>query len=91
MKIYNHIEKPVINMVKQLVLKRDDVCHCEKCQLDIAAIALNNLTPKYVVSEKGELYTKVDEMDVQFSANLIREITKAIDVVAQRPQHKTNE
>lgn len=88
MKIHNYIEEAVIKMVQDLLKKREDMCQCEQCQMDIAAIALNHLKPKYVVTEKGELFTKVDEMDIQFSADLIKEITEAMDVVSKRPHHQ---
>lgn len=89
MKLHNHIEEEVFKMVRELLRKKPDICHCEQCQLDIAAIALNHLKPKYVVSAKGEIFSKIDEMDIQFSADLIKEITHAIDIVAQKPHHQS--
>jgi len=70
------------------VMNEDDIfCKCEKCKLDIAAIALNNLPPKYVVTKKGEVYTKIDEMERQFEVNVIKEVTKAINIVSKKPHH----
>jgi competence protein ComFB len=55
----NFIEEVVFLVMKDIV-KDINVCTCEKCSLDIAAIALNDLPPKYIVSEKGELYSRID-------------------------------
>lgn len=87
MKLYNHMEKAVLNILDRILESQDNLCRCEKCRLDIAAIALNNLPSKYVVTNKGELYTKVQEMEIQFEADIIREITKAIEIVSKNPRH----
>jgi competence protein ComFB len=55
----NFMEEVVFLVMKDIV-KDINVCTCEKCSLDIAAIALNDLPPKYIVSEKGELYSRID-------------------------------
>lgn len=81
------MENAVFNVLNDVLKKRDDICKCEKCRMDIAAISLNNLQPKYVVTEKGELYTKVNEMEVQFEADIIKEIVKAINIVSRTQKH----
>ncbi len=87
MNLHNTMEKAVFNIIDNVLSKRDDICKCDKCKLDIIAIVLNNLPPKYVVTEKGELYSRVDEMEVQFGADIIKEIVKAIDIVLKSPRH----
>jgi len=69
------------------VLDNMDVCKCEKCRLDIAAIALNNLPTKYVVTEKGELYSKVSTLMNQFEVDAISTITKAALIIKDNPRH----
>lgn len=64
-----------------------EFCRCEKCKLDIIAIALNNLPAKYVVTDKGELYAKVDNLRGQFEADIITAITKAAMIVGKNPKH----
>jgi len=59
--IKNYMEEIVFSSIKE-VLDDIKVCSCDKCILDIAAIALNELPPKYIVTEKGELYSKVDSL-----------------------------
>ena len=67
-----------------------DICKCDKCIQDIKAIALNNLKPKYVVTEKGMIYTKTNERAVQFEVDVTRELIKAIEIVSKNPKHDNN-
>lgn len=87
MRLHNCMETAVINMTSHILKKQENICTCEKCKLDIVAIALNNLPPKYVVSEKGEVYTKIKEMEAQFDVDIIKELTKAIEIVSKNPRH----
>lgn len=87
MKLHNLMEDEVLIIVNRLMDDVDDMCTCEKCRMDVAAIALNNLPTKYVVTEKGELYSKLDTMNYQFEADIIKEVTKAIEKVKESPQH----
>mgnify|MGYP000880168464 CR=1 FL=1 len=88
MQLHNLLEDEVIRITHKLLRDREDICTCDKCKLDIAAIALNNLKPKYVVTEKGSLFGKVDTLNYQFDVDLIKEITKAIKIVGNEPQHE---
>ena len=87
MKLHNLMEDEVLIIVNRLMDDVDDMCTCEKCRMDVTAIALNNLPTKYVVTEKGELYSKLDTMNYQFEADIIKEVTKAIEKVKESPQH----
>jgi len=85
--IKNYMEEIVFSLIKD-VLEDVKVCNCEKCILDIAAIALNELPSKYIVSEKGELYSKVDSLRQQFEVDVISAITKAAVLVKRNPRHE---
>jgi len=64
-----------------------DVCQCDGCRLDVMAIMLNNLKPKYVVTDTGALYAQMDEFDPQNRIDFMREMTQAIKIVSKRPRH----
>lgn len=81
------MEEIVFNQIKD-VLDDINVCKCEKCMLDIAAIALNDLPPKYIVTEKGELYSKINALKQQFEVDVVAAITKAAVLVKRRPRHE---
>lgn len=84
----NYMELAVDHVMPNLLKAFDDICTCEKCLLDIKAIALNKLKPHYVVTRKGELYSKVDEMDGQFEADIMKSLIDAIQIVSRNPRHE---
>ncbi|HOP92941.1 MAG TPA: late competence development ComFB family protein [Acetivibrio thermocellus] len=85
--IKNYMEEVVFLLMKD-VLSDINVCSCEKCRMDIAAIALNNLPPKYIVTDKGELYSKVDSLKQQFEVDVISALAKAAVIVKRNPRHE---
>ncbi|HCD10422.1 MAG TPA: competence protein ComFB [Thermoanaerobacter sp.] len=86
MHLKNYMEDAVDQMMDK-VLKDLDVCKCERCRMDIKALALNNLPPKYVVSEEGELYVKTNELVRQFEVDIIKAITMAAIKVNNNKRH----
>lgn len=84
--IKNYMEEIVFNEMRD-VLKEINMCTCEKCLLDIAAIALNELPCKYVVTEKGELYSKINSLSQQFEVDVMSAIIKAAVLVKRNPRH----
>jgi competence protein ComFB len=81
------MEDIVKDTLESLLSERKDICKCEKCKLDMSCWALNRLSPKYVVTEKGRLYTKLKEQEIQFRADVVRELTQAVLFISKRPQH----
>ena len=86
MTLKNSMEELASSILKEAI-KDIDVCKCEKCMKDILALTLNALPPKYVVTEKGELYSKVNLLRQQFDVVVITAITKASEIVKQHPRH----
>jgi len=85
--IKNYMEELVFDSMKY-VLKDIDICTCEKCMLDVAAIALNELKAKYVVTKKGSIYAKLNVLSKQFEVDVIAAITKASEIVKNNPRHE---
>ena len=84
----NFSETEVNILLEEILQKYDNICKCEKCKLDIKALALNALSTKYIVSEQGEMYTKaLNEVNKQEQINVVMAITKAIDIVSANPKH----
>lgn len=88
MKLQNLLEEEVINVVNRLMDKSDGRCSCDKCKLDIVAITLNKLKPKYVVTKEGGLYGKLDTLNQQHNTDIVLEVTKAMEIVFKNPYHK---
>ncbi|MBU0503792.1 MAG: late competence development ComFB family protein [Candidatus Omnitrophota bacterium] len=87
MQIRNYMEDMVSDALEELLVQKDDICKCQKCKLDMMVWALNRLPPKYAVSEKGRLFTKLEEEETQFKADVTRELTKAIVNINKNPRH----
>jgi len=86
----NHMEEVVFNQMKT-ALDGIDMCKCEKCRMDIAAIALNELPAKYVVTDKGLLFSKIDALQQQFEIGVTAAIVRAAQIVQRMPLHNKSQ
>lgn len=86
MVLKNYMEEIVFNYLEE-VLKDIDMCKCDTCKLDIAAKALNELPPQYFVTKKGEVYSKIKNLRIQFEVDIISAITRAADLIKKNPRH----
>jgi len=86
--LINYMEQVVKDELPRLIDLRKDVCTCENCQLDIIAYALNQLPPKYVVSERGHVHTKIDFVEIQHETDVTRVILQGINTIGKRPRHQ---
>ncbi|MFS8500785.1 MAG: late competence development ComFB family protein [Caldicoprobacter sp.] len=82
----NYMEDVVFHHLDD-ILSDTDCCKCQRCRMDIAAYALNQLPSKYVVTRKGEVYSKLLELQQQFETDVIIAIIKAVEVVKKNPRH----
>jgi len=82
-RLKNHTEEIVLDTLQELLNKDEysEVCTSEECLLDMATYALNRLPAKYVATEKGEVYTKTEELEQQHSVDILSVVTRAIKVV----------
>lgn len=86
MVIHNYIERMVWNLLPE-IMSNANMCQCEQCQVDVVAMSLNNIKPKYVVSEKGALYAKLNALEAQNEADVITQMAKACAIVKTKPRH----
>jgi competence protein ComFB len=84
------MEEVVFNQMDN-VLADIKMCKCDKCRMDVAAIALNELPPKYVVTEKGLLFSKIDALQQQFEIGITAAIIRAALIVRKNPWHEQDE
>ncbi|WHH59653.1 late competence development ComFB family protein [Petroclostridium sp. X23] len=87
MHLKNYMEEVVFNMMEG-ILKDINCCTCDKCLMDIAALALNDLPPKYVVTDQGEVYLKINALQQQFEVDATTAIIKAAVLVKRNPRHE---
>lgn len=84
--VFNYMEKWVMECIDNM-LPGTQGCRCDKCKKDIFALALNNLKPYYVATDKGRVMAKLANTENQFETDIIIQVTKAIHVVQSNPHH----
>lgn len=88
MNLKNYMEELVWQTLREIIsVNKVKVCGCDRCLLDIVAIALNDLTPQYTVSKSGEIYKKASMFNSQQQAKVIAAVTSAIMLVNEKPRH----
>jgi competence protein ComFB len=85
--VKNYMEDLVWQILDEVLPCYPQVCQCERCRCDIAAIALNALPPQYVVSRKGEAYKHIHMLDSQFKTDIVAALSRSIAIVENNPNH----
>ncbi len=90
MKVKNYMEDIVDLLLPRILMEEryKNQCTCEQCISDIKAITLNNLPPKYVATEKGEVLSKANVFNVQSEVDVSKILIQAIEKVNKFPRHK---
>ena len=91
MELKNYMEDVVLNKLDTVLASFPGYCTCEKCRRDVVMLALNHLPPKYISSYKGDVYARLDGMEVQYEVEVIQAIAKAIKIVHENPRHDAAE
>lgn len=84
-RLENHTEVIVLQTIEELLSKEEynHVSQTENILVDIATYSLNRLPPKYVATQKGEVYTKAEELEQQHSVDILTVVAKAIKVITE--------
>jgi len=82
------MEVCVKEFLDEILKKYSDVCQCDQCRSDIAALALNSLPPKYTTTDLGEIYSKTKLLETQYRADIYKAITQAVECVRKNPRHE---
>ena len=90
MEFKNYMEDVVFMLIDEVLNNRDDVCQCKRCRHDICAKTLNQLYPKYVVSDVGHTYTKFETLKTQTRAQVLVELLHSVEAVKNFPRHNNN-
>ncbi len=87
LQLVNELESVVKSVVEERQHSVAELCKCDHCRLDVTALALNTLPPKYVVTTMGEIVTRVALAHNQWVADVLMAVMKAEEVVRKRPRH----
>lgn len=85
--VKNYMEDIVKRNIESQKVLRRDACWCARCEKDIFAMVLNRMPPKYVVTDQGHIYTKLQEMETQLNVDVTREVHGAIKFIANHKRH----
>ncbi|WP_278336315.1 late competence development ComFB family protein [Desulfonispora thiosulfatigenes] len=83
----NYMEDVVEEILTRVLKEYKDICKCEKCIEDVKALTLNKFYPLYVVTEQGNTYAKLHELEMQFHTDILKEIIKSIEIICKNPRH----
>lgn len=86
-KLVNVMEGLVMETIDEVLKANINMCGCERCKLDLAALALNQLPASYVVTTEGEVLLRTNTLRQQFKVDIIRAVTEASKIVSERPHH----
>lgn len=88
-RLENQMERAVIEVINDIVMMETQhrFCICDKFRIDVAALALNQLQPRYATSFHGSLHTLEEIQSDQDLQVLIRkQVASALDRVVQDPR-----
>jgi competence protein ComFB len=72
---------------RQLAEMSDEICRCNECIVDMAAIALNSVRPLYRFSLLGTQYAAQAMSEEIYAERLRSAVTEAISKVNGNPAH----
>jgi len=85
----NEAEKLVLDELEiQLEQADEEICRCNDCIVDMAAMALNNVKPLYRFSILGTLYAASAKNEPNYAITVKYAVTKAIEKVSSNPSHE---
>ncbi|MGM9540638.1 late competence development ComFB family protein [Anaerovibrio sp.] len=85
--VTNVIEMVVDEQFPVVMQKFPGACCCVQCLSDIKALALNNLKPHYVSSDRGNLFERINTSDMIVKVDVLRAMTEAAEKVTRNPRH----
>ena len=72
-------------------IKMFGLCGCNRCRIDVVALALSNLPPKYVVAKPHELIPRLSMYEQKYSVVVVTQVMSACRKVLDRPHHQRKE
>lgn len=69
-------------------MKMFGMCTCNRCRIDVIALALSGLPAKYVVARPKDMVPRLSIYEAKYSAAVITQVMKACKKVIDLPHHK---
>ncbi len=87
MEKYHNVMETLVEDKLNEIWNALDCCKCEKCRNDIIACTLNQMEPKYAVTNEGELYVRLCELSAEHEFEIVKAIAKSVRMVSEHPKH----
>lgn len=87
LKLINVLEQTVDNNIDE-VMEQEGCCMCERCRLDARALVLNQLPPRYVVTEAGMAFEECKQAAIQNRISLYQVMLDAAHKIKAKPHHE---
>lgn len=84
----NIMEDIVKKYLDEMLSMRFDICTCQTCREDIIAYALSRLPTKYVGADAEEIHIIIENLRVEQSAAVLKELVSAIKTIGEKPRHE---
>jgi competence protein ComFB len=86
--LVNEAEKMVLDELgRQLERYPGQICRCNDCVVDMAAMALNAVKPLYRFSLLGSLYAAQAMSEESYASGVREAVSAAIEKVRENPSH----
>jgi competence protein ComFB len=86
--LINEAETMVLHELgTQIESYEGEICRCNECVVDMAAIALNAVKPLYRVSLLGSLYAAQLMNEKNYADNVQQAVREAVEKVRKNPGH----
>jgi competence protein ComFB len=86
-RLVNVTEILLFEILDSILKDIPEFCGCDRCRMDVAAIALNNLPTSYVVTGEGEVKKRIAVLEVQMRTDITQAIVRAAEIVMKQPHH----
>ena len=82
-----NLTQAVVESKADKLMKQLGMCTCSRCKVDVTAIALTNLPPKYVVTQNRDILPLLSMYEEKYSVAVTVQVMNACRMVMKRPHH----
>lgn len=84
---YYNVIQAIVEEKALKYMQMMDMCQCPRCQADVKALALSNLTPKYIVMDRCQATPMLSVYEGKYGAAITAQLISACLTVKDHPRH----
>ena len=85
--VTNVVERLIDEEFPTVMKKFPVACWCCLWLADILALGLLGITPRFVATDRGDLFERVHISDMMVKVEALRAMTEAVEKVSRNPRH----